>query len=165
MSAIQSQAHRAAQPIRRPVAIFRSYREAQAAVDHLSDGRFPVEHVAIVATNLRFVEQVAGRLTIARAAMAGAWQGALLGAATGLFLGLLFAGDNITEPWVLTLWGLAIGALLGAMLGAADHAATGGRRDFTSVGRMEAERYEVMVDDELARDAARLLEAGGSQTA
>ncbi len=165
MTVIEPQTDRAAEPIRRSIATFRSYPEAQAAVDRLADRRFPVEHVAIVATDLRFVEQVAGRLTAARAAVAGSGQGALFGAVTGLFLGLLFAGDNITEPWALTLWGLMIGALLGGLLGAVSHAATSGRRDFTSVGRMEAERYEVMVDDEQAQNAFDVLQAPGSQTA
>ena len=43
------------------VASYESYPEAQRAVDYLSDRRFPVERVAIVADDLRFVEQVTGR--------------------------------------------------------------------------------------------------------
>jgi hypothetical protein len=51
-----------------------------------------------------------------------------------------------------------VGAILGAALGAIMHGAMGGRRDFVSVSRTEAERYEVMADDEVAEEAERLLE-------
>ena len=48
---------------RRTIATVSSYEAAERAVDHLSDQGFPVEHVTIVGTGLRFVEQVSGRLT------------------------------------------------------------------------------------------------------
>ena len=41
---------------RRTVASFSSYRDAERAVDSLSDRRFPVERVAIVGRDLRLVE-------------------------------------------------------------------------------------------------------------
>ncbi len=59
--------------------------------------------------------------------------------------------------WLLVLHGLAVGALIGAGLGAGLHLATGGTRDFSSVPRMRAERHEVGVDDDLADRAAKLL--------
>jgi hypothetical protein len=62
------------------VATYPDYPSAQRAVDYLSDNRFPVERTAIVGTDLRLVENVLGRLTTARAALAGAASGALFGA-------------------------------------------------------------------------------------
>ncbi len=59
--------------------------------------------------------------------------------------------------WLLVLHGLAVGALIGAGLGAGLHLATGGTRDFSSVPRMQAERYEVVVDEDLADRAGELL--------
>jgi hypothetical protein len=50
------------------------------------------------------------------------------------------------------LWGAVVGAARPA--GARD---VGGRRDFASVSGMRANRYDVMVDDEVADEAARLL--------
>ena len=47
---------------RRVVASYESYAEAQAAVDALSDQRFPVERLSIVGSDLRIVEQITGRL-------------------------------------------------------------------------------------------------------
>jgi heat induced stress protein YflT len=61
------------------VASYPSYEEAQAAVDRLSDERFPVENLDIVGSGLRLVERVTGRLTNARAAAAGAASSAWFG--------------------------------------------------------------------------------------
>jgi hypothetical protein len=57
----------------------------------------------------------------------------------------------------LAFWGLVLGAILGAIIGLISHAASGGRRDFSSVGGMEAERYDVLADEEVAEEAQRLL--------
>lgn len=57
---------------RRVIASYGRYREAERTVDHLSDRGFPVEQTAIAAQGLRFVEQVTGRRTVARAAAEGA---------------------------------------------------------------------------------------------
>src|SRR5215510_6341987 len=65
-------------------ATFPDYASAQRAVDFLSDEKFPVERTAIVGTNLRLVENVLGRMTTGRAAIAGAASGAWF----GLFIGL-----------------------------------------------------------------------------
>jgi hypothetical protein len=145
------------QTSRRPVAAYDSYAEAQRAVDLLSDRGFPVEKVAIIGHGLRYVEQVTGRLTTGRAALLGALQGALLGAFFGLLMGLIFTYDPNPAVWLLLLYGLVVGALIGAALGAALHLATGGTRDFSSVPGMQAERYEIVVDEDVADRAAELL--------
>lgn len=65
----------------------------------------------------------------------------------------------------LALYGLVYGAIIGALLGLLFYAMTGGRRDFASIGGMRAGRYEILVDDEVADEAARLLAsqpAGGT---
>jgi len=56
---------------RRTITSATSYDAAERAVDGLSDQGFPVEHVRIVGTGLRYVEQVSGRLTTGRAAVSG----------------------------------------------------------------------------------------------
>ena len=57
----------------------------------------------------------------------------------------------------LILDGLWFGALVGALFGLLSHAMLGGRRDFASVGAMRANRYELLVDDEVATEAERLI--------
>jgi hypothetical protein len=131
------------------------YGQAQAVVDHLSDAGFPVDTVSIVGADLRLVERVTGRLTRGRAALAGALSTGWLGVLFGLFLGLF--AESATAPLVLALYGFLMGAAFGAVLGFAAHAATGGRRDFASTTGLAATRYEVLVTQDRAEEAERLL--------
>jgi hypothetical protein len=145
----------------RTVAAFDTYPEAQRAVDRLSDAGFPVERVAIVGHGLRSVERVTGRVSTGRAALIGASQGVLLGALFGLLVGLAWGPE---ATLLLMLYGIVAGGLFGALMGAVTHAATRGERDFASVAGLEAERYEVVVDDEFADRAAELLQTRASGT-
>jgi hypothetical protein len=142
---------------RRPVASFRTYAEAEHAVDRLSDQKFPVERVAIVARDLKLVEQVTGR----RGYLAATLQGLASGALAGVLIGWLFGIFNWFEPITSAFWlaidGLWFGAVVGALWGLLLHAVTHGRRDFDSVAGLSADRYEVLVDDEVAAKAASLL--------
>ena len=151
---------------RRAVAAFDSYREAQLAVDRLSDRGFPVDSVAIVGEGLKYVERVTGRLTTGRAALLGAAQGAMLGALFSALLVLIFTYDPDPAVPLLILYGIVVGALLGAAIGALTHAATGGERDFASIPGFEAERYEVVVDEPLAdrRERSPAGQVGGGST-
>ena len=135
------------------VATYPDYASAQRAVDFLSDNKFPVERTAIVGTDLRLVENVLGRLTTTRAALAGAASGAWF----GLFIGLLFGIFSNSNWFAVILVGLLIGALWGAVFGAIAHAATGGRRDFTSRSSLQARQYAVTVDAEVAGEARALI--------
>jgi hypothetical protein len=141
-------------PARTTVATYGTYREAERAVDFLSDKGFPVQRAAIVGTGLRTVEQIAGRLTTGRAALLGAGQGAMVGLVFGLLFGLFFEGPAF---FGVVLYGVVLGAIFGAIFGAITQAMQGGRRDFASVRGMEAERYEVQVDHEVAAQAKQLL--------
>lgn len=143
---------------RRSVGTYDSYRDAQRAVDLLSDKGFPVERVAIVGRGLRFEEQVLGRETVSSAAMRGAGQGAVIGGLFGLFLWAISAND-VAAGWIV-LYGLVFGAVAGVLLGAIFQAASGGQRDFRSASRMTADHYDVMVDVEVAQEAERLLDGG-----
>jgi hypothetical protein len=137
---------------RRQLGSFATYSEAQHLVDRLSDSGFDVSAVTIVGSDLRTVEQVTGRLTTARAALYGAGAGAWWGLFVGLLLGLF-----TTAFWGPLLTGLLVGVLFGALSGAVAHAATRGKRDFSSVQGLQAGRYEVLVTEQLAADAERAL--------
>ena len=143
---------------RRVVASYDSYAEAERAVDFLADQEFQVERAAIVAQGLRFVEQVTGRMTYWQAAVRNALSGAVIGVLFGWIFGLFNLIDPLAASVTLALYGLIFGAVVGALIGLVVHAMSGGRRDFASIGQIQAERYEVLVDGELADDAARLLE-------
>ena len=130
-----------------------TYDEAQRIVDTLSDAGFPVEHVRVVGTGLRSVEQVTGRLTNGRAALYGVASGAWLGLFVGLLLGLFAVSNWLT----VVLWGLVLGAVWGLVFGLIGHAATGGRRDFRSIQGFEADAYDVLVEAECVDEAAAKL--------
>ena len=142
---------------RRAVASFKTYAEAERAVDHLADQRFPVERVSIVARGLKMVEQVTGRRGYLEAALQGLTSGALIGFLIGWLFGIFNWFEPITSAFWLAIDGLWFGALVGALLGLLLHALSRGRRDFDSVSGLSADRYEVLVDDEVAPEAARLL--------
>jgi hypothetical protein len=135
------------------MASYPDYSGAQQAIDFLADNRFPVERTAIIGTNLALVETVLGRLTTARAALAGAATGAWF----GLFIGLLFGIFTVGNWWAVIFAGLLIGTAWGAIFGAIAHATTGGRRDFTSAATLRAREYAVTVDADLAEHARQLL--------
>jgi hypothetical protein len=124
-----------------PVAEYSDYADAQRLVDHLSDNGFPVERTRIVGTGIHSVEQVTGRMTTGRAALAGAGSGAWF----GLFLGLLFGLFTAAGLFGVILTSVLIGAVWGALFGAVGHWATRGRRDFASVQSLEASHYTVEV--------------------
>jgi hypothetical protein len=131
------------------VARYADYASAQRTVDFLSDNGFPVQRTAIIGTNLRLVEKVTGRLTISRAALAGAASGAWF----GLFIGFLFTLFSSSAWWAVLISAIVIGAIWGAVFGAIAHGLTGGRRDFTSTSTLQAGEYAVVVDAEVADEA------------
>lgn len=137
-----------------------SYDQAQRLVDQLSDAGFPVEHVRLVGTDLRLVEQVTGRMTYGKAALYGAASGAWLGLLIGLLLGLFTV---VGWLWVI-LWAVILGAVWGLIFGLLGHAATGGRRDFSSVQGLEASSYEILVEAEYVEAAKAKLDASRPTT-
>jgi hypothetical protein len=148
---------------RRTIATYASYPEAERAVDLLSDRDFPVERVALVGTGLRYVEQVAGRVTTGRATLTGAGQGAMIGLLFALFFGLFLTA---TSDFIgVLIYGLVAGAIFGAIFGGIGHVAMGGRRDFASVSGMQADSYELQVDAEVADRAVELLREAGQSLA
>ena len=123
------------------VGTYDTYAEAQRAVDFLSDEQFPVQHVSIVGSDLKMVENVLGRLTRGRAALAGAASGAWFGLFVGILLSL-FASNN-TNAFGLVIAALLYGAVFGAIFGFVGHALSRGKRDFTSKSKIVASSYQV----------------------
>jgi hypothetical protein len=141
---------------RRAVTSVNRYEDAEHAVDWLSDHDFPVDHVSIVGTGLRYVEQVSGRMTTGKAALFGIGYGALLGLVWGLLFGALFTTDDASF-WGLMAFSILVGVIFGGLVGAISQAWTDGDRDFSSTSATRADRYEVQVEDGYAAEAQRLL--------
>jgi hypothetical protein len=141
---------------RRTLVVVDRYEDAQEIVDQLSDAGFPVDHLTIVGRDLRIVEQVTGRLDWARAALGGLISGAFWGALFGLLFGVWFAHDGTSMLGILLYW-ILVGAVFGVIFALVGFALTRGRRNFTSVVGMNADRYEVLVDEPFADEALRQL--------
>jgi hypothetical protein len=139
---------------RRTIASYTEYRDAERAVDWLSDQGFAVERSAIIGTGLRSVEQVTGRMTVGRAALIWAGEGMLIGALFALLFGIFFSGPDFGE---LLVFSLAVGAAFGGITGAIVQAATGEGRNFGSTMTVATDHYEVQVDEDAAADAKRIL--------
>jgi hypothetical protein len=142
---------------RRMVASYGSYAEAQGAVDRLADEGFPVERLSIVAKGLRFEEKVTGRKGYGRAALEGLGAGAIPGTLIGFVFGIFSPVDPLVSGLVLAFYGLFFGALLGVVFYVISQPLSGGRRDFSSVGDMRADSYDIVADEEVAEEASRLL--------
>jgi hypothetical protein len=146
----------AAEGTRRSVSSAPSYKDAEHAVDWLSDHEFPVERVSIVGTGLRYVERVSGRMTTGRATLLGTGYGALVGLLWGLLFAALFTFDS-GSFWTLLGFSILVGGLGGALIGALSHSSRGGERDFSSEAQTRADHYEVQVEDGYAAEAQRVL--------
>jgi hypothetical protein len=96
------------------------------------------------------------RITKGRAAFAGAATGAWIGLLLGFLLGVFTPG----LVWLSVLFtGILMCAVWGTAIGFVAHWATRGRRDFSSLHGLAAERYDVVVRADTAAEAARLLSA------
>jgi hypothetical protein len=134
--------------------VFDEYADAQKAVDFLSDHDFPVQNVLIVGTELKQVERVTGRLTWGRVLSAGAASGAWLGLLIGLILSIFAEGSSIAAT---ILGGIAFGIVFGLISAALGYGATRGQRDFSSVQKVVATKYELLVEHNVLADGTALL--------
>lgn len=142
---------------RRVVASYGTYEEAQRAVDDLADERFPIARLSIVGEGVHFIEDVTGRVGYGKAILSAAGSGALPGAFFGFIFGLLDWVTPLISGLTLAFYGVVFGAILGALFGLATHVFSRGRRDFSSVSRLQASRYDVVVDEEIADEAGEAL--------
>jgi hypothetical protein len=106
------------------VAVYGTMGKAEAAVEALDVGGFPIKQVSIVAQNLESEKRVHGYVTAADTSKAGAQAGAWLGGIFGLLVGAAFVWVPGVGPLVVA--GPLAAALLGGVEGAVGGAALGG---------------------------------------
>ena len=136
------------------VAVFDSYPQAQAAVDHLSDQKFAVENLAIVGTDLKSVERVTGRRNWGTVVISGLQSGVSTGLMVAFILWFLQPQANLLT---LLPGAMLIGILIGMAFAAIGYAASRGKRDFNSVSQTVAAKYEVLCEHKVAAQARELL--------
>jgi hypothetical protein len=138
-----------------PIGSYDTYQEAQRAVDHLADRKFPVQEVTIVGIDPMVVERVSARLTWGRVLGGGAASGAWLGLFVGLLLSLFTAGAGLFP----ILIGLVSGVVFGLASAAARYGSTRGQRDFVSHSQLVARRYDVLCKPRNAEHGRDMLAA------
>src|SRR5690625_3797127 len=139
------------------IASYNSSPEAQQAVDFLADREFDVRAISIVAEGLSFVEQVTGKMSWGRAALSGLGSGALIGAFIGFIFGIFNFFAPLTSAFSLALSGALFGAIFGLVIGLISYGVTGGRRDFTSTSSINADRFDVTANPDVAEQARQVL--------
>lgn len=142
------------------VASYRTYAEAQAAVDHLSDRQLEVRVLTIVGTDLRLVERITGRLTLGKVILSGALSGMWL----GLFITILMALWLSESSLVIIPMGVAMGALFGIIFNVVPYLLRRGERDFTSATQVVASRYAVLANENIAQFRQILANSPGNLT-
>jgi hypothetical protein len=141
---------------RAAVASFTRYADAEHALDRLASARFPVHRTALVGGDVKLVEEVTGRLGAGRCAIFGGLGGVWLGALMALFA-VIAQRPGPSGTAALLAWGVGLGTVFGATLGAGAYVAARRERDFTSRRRLVSGRYELYADVAVAEPALRLL--------
>lgn len=156
-SSVAASAVRRNEPARQVIATFDDYAAAERAVDYLAEKGFEVTGLAIVGRDLELVEQVTGRMNYGLAALRGACAGGLTGALIGWIFGLLNWIDPIIAGILLACYGLAFGAVVGALVGFSLYALQRDRHDFRAVSSLQPRHYDLVADCAVANEALRLL--------
>lgn len=141
----------------RSLGVYSTYAEVQTVVDLLADNEFPVQHTMIVGTDLKLIERVTGRKTWGRVI----GNGVLSGLWMGLFMGLLFVLLT-NQPVLMLLTTVIMGVIFFTVWSAVGYAASGGKRDFTSMTATIPMQYELMVEHTHAGAAREILAAHGT---
>jgi hypothetical protein len=130
-----------------------TYLEAQRIVNRLATADFPVKQLSIVGNDLKTVENITGKLTYGRAALAGAASGAWF----GLFLGLLLFLFSPTGEFAIIFAAGLIGAGFGLLFSVVTYSLNRRRRDFTATHQVIAGNYQIIVDPSLTHRARAVL--------
>ena len=141
-----------------PVGTFAALGDVQDALARLADDGLSIDRATVVGTDLRLVEKVAGRMTVARAAgygtVAGAWLGALIAA-----FAAIFTATSVGSVLSMLFGGIILGALFGAVFGAVGYRFAGPRDGITGNVTLVASRYELRTDPSTAAGLRERLAA------
>lgn len=141
---------------RRLIAAADDQAAAQRAQHYLAEAGIASDRVTIVGRNLTAAQPVGARTT-AQAAARGAVPGAVVGALVGVFLRV---SDLVTSdmPLVwLTVTAALCGMVVGAIVVVLGYGLSAGRRAAQQNSLMHVGQFDLLVDAELADEAARLL--------
>lgn len=140
----------------RVVRSFRSFEQAQRAVDDLARARFPVRRVTIVARQVRRPDRQRDRSGYGWAALHGALLGAVAGALLGLLVALLVLAEPMGAALTVAAWAALTGTVAGVAVGVGTEALRAPPGEVWKAVVL-ADRYDLVADDEVAERARRAL--------
>lgn len=136
------------------VASFSSYEQAREAVDTLARREgFSLQQISIVGSDLKSVERVIGRMSAARAAMSGAVTGTMMGLFVTLMWLLIYPEAGFSSILGVFLLAIAFGTIWSLLA----YALSPRKREFTSMMQLTASRFDLLVPNALAAQAAQVL--------
>jgi hypothetical protein len=145
---------------------FSSYQEASAMVDRLVAGDFAANRISIIGKDPVLVEKVRSKLGYGRVVLSGAITGFWLGILIALLLGVGIeatpAGEVSYNPQQFGAV-LFVSAGIGMLINILRFATTKNRRGFLSTQMPVASRYQVLVPDQDAPAALKVLSAGAAE--
>lgn len=144
-------------PQGRTVGSYQTYEAAKQAVDLLvANEGFTVQAISIVGSDLSSVERVTGRTSFGRAALNGVMTGVMI----GLFMSLMWMIVNPITSFLVLVGIFLLSIAFGVIWALIVYAMTPNKREFTSVMQLTAGRFDLVVPNELANDAASILRSG-----
>jgi hypothetical protein len=146
----------------RVIAVHEDHDGAERTVQTLTEAGLPAERMAVVGRGLTFVERATGWLSTAEVTRRGALSGLVIGGLTGWLFDLL---TSSVSTWWLAVNAAILGAVLGAVSALLGYVITRGRRSFSTTPTLTVSHYDVLVDADLADQAARILTAERSAQA
>lgn len=142
------------------VASFATYETARAAVDTLARHEgFTLQQISIIGSDLKSVERVIGRMNAARAALSGAITGTMMGVFVALMWLLVYPQADLRSILGVFLLAIAFGTIWSLLA----YSMSPRKREFTSMMQVTASRFDLLVPNELAAEAARVLGVSGGQ--
>lgn len=141
----------------RVVAVHEDHDGAQRTVRALTEGGLPAERMVVVGRGLTFAERGTGLLSTPEVTRRGALSGLIIGGLTGWLLGVFDLLTSSVSTWWLVVNAAILGALLGAVTALIGYVINRGQRSFSAAPTLTAAHFDVLVDADLADQAARML--------
>jgi hypothetical protein len=138
-----------------------THAEAGALVSKLVAADFPAREISILGLDVKLVERIRGRLGYGRVALSGAIAGSWLGMLFAILFGVGLSssgGDSQSFAAEQFIAAIVIGIGLGIIANIVRFSLSSAKPSYISASFPVAQRYQVIVPNERASEASRLLQ-------
>lgn len=138
-----------------------THAEAGALVAKLVAADFPPREISILGLDVKLVERVRGRLGYGRIALSGAIAGSWIGMLFAIIFGVGLTssgGESVSFAADQFISAIVIGIGLGIIANIVRFSLSSSKPSYLSASFPVAQRYQVIVPNERATEASRLLQ-------